>query len=106
MAQPACLEKKKSYLLEIIQLANQIAGLRTQHSLHCNLPLASKNELAGRVPTKDSDTLTSIITLGIFKAQTPILAASALAPIISFTNKLYQQLIKPYAAIMKLLEQN
>lgn len=92
-----------------------MAGPRTR----CNPPPASKDELARRAPTKDSGTPTP--TPAVSRAPTPVLAQTpapteapapaqtptpASALIISSTDELCQQLMKTYAAIVKLLEQN
>lgn len=87
-------------------------GLRTC----CNLPPTREDEFVKNAlgaTSKGSGTLTPTPT--IFYALTPTPAQpSALAlaqgpapaPTISSTNKLYQQLMKMYTAIVKLLEQH
>lgn len=83
-----------------------MAGPQIRQSSYRNLLLAGENKFVGRAPIKNSGTPILTIIPTTFRAQTLVLAAPAPAPTISSRNKLYQQLIKTYAAIVKLLEQN
>ena len=81
-----------------------MAGPRICRSFHHNLPLSRKDELKknpSKAITKSTNTL--LPSLAISQAQTPA-PALALAP--SSSKKLCQQLLKTYAATVKLLEQN
>ena len=81
-----------------------MAGVCTCPSFRRNFPLGCKNELAEGLlgaPTKDNNTFIPSPT--VFRAQTltldlpPALATSSI-------EKLCKQLLKTYAAIIKLLE--
>lgn len=76
-----------------------MAGIQIHYSLCCNSLLSGENKLAAAALTKNSNIFIPIPV--VFWAET-----STLASIISFINKLYQQLIKIYLATVKLLEEN
>ena len=85
---------------------DQMAGVRTCCSLYHNSPPGGEDELARGplgAPIKDSNTPT--LSLSIFWAQTSA-PAPPLAPASSSTKELCQQLLKTYAATVKVLEQN
>lgn len=86
-----------------------MARTNTCHSLCCNLSI-KKNELAEDVLgvfTNDSHTPIPAAFLALTKTSALVQALIfALTPTINSTDKLCQQLIKMYAATVKLLKQN
>ena len=83
-----------------------MAGARNCHSFCRNPPPGGEDEPAGGSPgspTKDSNTPTP--SPPVSWAQTPVLTPAP-PPVPSFTKELYHQLLKTYAATVKLLEQN
>ena len=83
-----------------------MAGARARRSPRRNPPPGGEDEPAGgppRAPTKDSNTPTPFPLVS--RAQTPALALAP-PPVPSSTEELCQQLLKIYAATVKLLEQN
>lgn len=81
-----------------------MAGLETCQSSCRNSPLASEDKLTEAAPIKGNNTLTA--TPATFWAQTPALAVFSIAPTVNSIDELCQQLIKTYAATVKVLEQN
>ena len=81
-----------------------MAKIRTCHSFRHNPPLDGEDELArGSLRASIKDNNTSTPSPAIFWAQTPAPALPpALAP--SSIKELCQQLLKTYAAIVKLLK--
>lgn len=83
-----------------------MTGPCTYCSPHCNSLPSNKDDLAGDLPgafTKSNNT--PILSLAISWTRTPAPALN-LTLAQSSTKKLYQQLLKTYAATIKLLKQN
>ena len=98
--QPARLEE------EVLTFDQAMAGTRSRHSLCYNPSPGGEDEPARGLPgapTKDNNIFTP--SPPVSRAQTPALTLAP-PPVPSSTEKRCQQLLKTYAATVKLLEQN